>query len=65
MENKEPKHREDTKGKYLLSTEFRGGKIFIQNLSFDTKEEAEAWGNWNNFGGGNEYEIVLNLPAQQ
>ena len=52
----EPKRFESNKqGRFRLKT----GNI-ITNGSFDTKEEADAWGSWNNFGEGNPYEIVEN-----
>lgn len=55
----EPTHRKDNEGKYRLKT----GNTLV-NGSFDLKRDAEAWGSWNNFGGENPYEIVLNEENQ-
>lgn len=57
---KEPKRRNDDEGKYLLKTE---NDVIIDG-SFDTKEEAEAWGRWNNFGGINPYKIALKTTSK-
>jgi len=57
---KEPKHRDDLKGKYWL----KNGRILVTVISFDTKKEAEAWGKWNNYGEENPYEIVLATPTE-
>ncbi len=51
----EPKRREDNGGKYRLRT-----ANVITNGSFDSEEDAENWGRWNNFGRENPYEIILN-----
>jgi hypothetical protein len=58
--NDEPKRREDNNGRFRLKT----GKV-VTDGSFDTREEAEAWGSWNNFGQGNTYEIVDTAPLSQ
>lgn len=52
MEN-EPKRRLDNDGRFRLMN----AKVLTDG-SFDSKEEAEAWGSWNNFGGANPYKIV-------
>lgn len=41
----EPTFRNDKKGKYRMLN----GDI-LMNMSWDTKKDAEAWANWNNFG---------------
>lgn len=53
---KEPKHRNGIKGKYLLKM----AGVIVTVVSFDTKKDAEAWGSWNDFGKPNPYEIILN-----
>jgi hypothetical protein len=50
----EPKHRDNLGGKYRL--EHNG--VLVNSVSFDTKEDAAEWGDWNNFGNGNPYQIV-------
>lgn len=56
----QPKHRNDLLGKYRLLN----GNVLTTNVSFDSKEDAEKWSIWNNFGNENHPYTTIENPQK-
>lgn len=51
---KEPRHYDTLEGRIWLLND----DVVIENVSFNGKADAEAWGRWSNFGDKNPFKII-------
>lgn len=54
MEEKEPTHIDNLRGKYWLLN----GDVVCDNISFNSIRDAEIWGQWANFWGENPFKVI-------